>query len=89
MARLDVRASLRTEDGAIVMLTNTGRARLDAATMDRFLAGELIPARDVDARSSPLFEIRAERDAWLNGTHTVAVDQFSLREVHDRVDRVL
>ena len=34
------------------------------------------------ARSSPLFETGDERYAWLNSLHTVAVNQFSLREVH-------
>jgi hypothetical protein len=89
VARLDVRASLQTDDGAIVMVTNTGRARLDADVMDRFIKGDLIPAADMYARSSPLFETGDERYAWLNATHTVAVNQFSLHEVHYRVHQVL
>jgi hypothetical protein len=89
IARLDVRASLRTDDGARVLVTSTGRARLDAATMDRFLGGELIAAGEVYARSSPLFETGDERYAWLNAAHTVAINQFSLTEVHYRVHEVL
>jgi hypothetical protein len=89
VARLDVRASFQTDDGAIVMVTNTGRARLDADALGRFAAGELVAARDMYARSSPLFETGDERYAWLNGIHTVAINQFSRHEVHYRVHRVL
>lgn len=89
VARLDVRASFRTDDGAVVMVTNTGRARLDAEALARFAEGELVAARDMYARSSPLFETGDERYAWLNGVHTVAVNQFSRDEVHYRVHRVL
>lgn len=82
IARLDVRAMLRTDDGALVALTSTGRARLDDEALARLVSGELIGADEMYARSSPLFETGDERYAWLNGLHTVAVNQFSLREVH-------
>ncbi len=82
VARLDVRATLRTDDGALVALTSTGRAVLDDAALGRLLAGEMVGADEMYARSSPLFETGDERYAWLNGVHTVAVNQFSLHEVH-------
>ena len=82
MARLDVRATLRTDDGALVAVTSTGRAVLDDVGLARLLGGEMLGADDMYARSSPLFETGDERYAWLNGVHTVAVNQFSLREVH-------
>jgi hypothetical protein len=82
VARLDVRATLRTDDGALVALTSTGRAVLDESALARLLDGEMIGADQMYARSSPLFETGDERYAWLNGVHTVAVNQFSLRQVH-------
>jgi hypothetical protein len=82
VARLDVRALIRTDDGALVTVTSTGRAYLDDDAMARLAAGELIRADEMYARSSPLFETGDERYAWLNSLHTVAVNQFSLREVH-------
>ena len=82
VARLDVRATLRTDDGALIHLTSTGRARLDDEAVARLWAGELIRADEMYARSSPLFETGAESHAWLNAVHTVAVNQFSLGEVH-------
>jgi hypothetical protein len=89
IARLDVRATLETHDGARVFVTNTGRAVLDDEAISRFVSGHFVAAHEVYARSSPLFETGDERYAWLNGTHTIAVNQFSLHEVHYRVHRVL
>ena len=51
------------------------------------MSGQLVAAHEVYARSSPLFETGDDRYAWLNATHTVAVNQFSLHEVHYRVHR--
>lgn len=85
VARLDVRATLRTDDGAVIYLTNTGRVQMDRATADRFTAGELIRHDEMTARSSPLFETGDERYRWLNAVHTVAINQVSLSEVHYRV----
>ncbi|WP_029108110.1 DUF3237 domain-containing protein [Mycobacterium sp. URHD0025] len=85
VARLDVRATLRTDDGAFIHLTNTGRVRMDQKTANRFTAGELIRHDEMTARSSPLFETDDERYRWLNAIHTVAINQVSLSEVHYRV----
>jgi Protein of unknown function (DUF3237) len=85
VSRLDVRATLRTDDGALVHVTNIGRVRIDAAAIDRFRAGELISHDQMYGRSSPLFETGDERWAWLNGTYTLAVNEVSLTAVHYRV----
>lgn len=85
VARLDVRATLRTDDGAVIHMTNTGRVRMDRATADRFTSGELIRHDEMTMRSSPLFDTGDERYRWLNAVHTVAINQVSLSEVHYRV----
>ncbi len=85
VGRLDVRATLRTDDGAHVGLTNTGRVRMDAEAVDRFRKGELVHAAEMYARSSPLFETGDERYGWLNSLHTVAVNELSLSEVRYRI----
>lgn len=89
VGRLDVRATLQTDDGALVHWTNTGRARLDDDAIRRYSEGESIPARDIYFRSSPLFETGAAPWAWLNSVHTVAINQLSRREVHYRIFEVL
>ena len=85
VARLDVRATLRTDDGALIHISNTGRVLMDQAASDRFAAGELIRHDEMVARSSPLFDTDDERYRWINAVHTVAINQVSLTEVHYRV----
>jgi hypothetical protein len=85
VARLDVRGTLRTDDGALIHISNSGRVLMDQAASARFAAGELIRHDEMVARSSPLFDTDDERYRWLNAVHTVAINQVSLSEVHYRV----
>jgi hypothetical protein len=85
VARLDVRGTLRTDDGALIHISNTGRVVMDQDASARFAAGELIRHDEMVARSSPLFDTDDERYRWLNAVHTVAINQASLTEVHYRV----
>jgi hypothetical protein len=89
VARLDVRATLRTDDGAHVHITVTGRVLMNAEATARYGAGELIRHDEAYARSSPLFETDDERYRWINAVHTVALNQMSMSEVHYRVFEVL
>jgi hypothetical protein len=85
VARLDVRATLRTDDGATIAMTNTGRVRMDADAVARFRDGGLVRADEMYARSSPLFETGDERYSWLNSLHTLAVNELSLHVVRYRI----
>lgn len=85
IARLDVRATLRTDDGAHIHLTSTGRVSMPPEAAARFAAGQLIRHDEMTARSSPLFDTGDERYCWLNGVHTVAINEVSLQAVHYRV----
>ncbi len=80
-----MRATLRTDDGVHIHLTNTGRVRMSPDVAQRFAAGEFIHHDEMYARSSPLFETDDERYRWLNAVHTVAISQVSLAAVHYRV----
>ena len=89
VARLDVRATLRTDDGAHVHVTVTGRVLMGPEATARYTAGELIRYGEAYARSSPLFDTDDERYRWINAVHTVAINQMSLSEVHYKVFEVL
>lgn len=89
VGRLDVRATLRTDDGAYIHLTNTGRVSMGPEATARYTAGELIRHDEIYARSSPLFDTDDERYRWINAVHTVALNQMSLSEVHYKVFEVL
>jgi len=85
IARLDVRATLRADDGHLVHVTNTGRHVGDDTTSSRFANGELIRWGDAYTRSSPLFETDSERYRWLNGAVTTAINEVAMDRVHYRV----
>ncbi|TMR91671.1 DUF3237 domain-containing protein [Nonomuraea basaltis] len=85
VARLDVRATLRTHDDELVFVTVTGRASLSDEAIGRLWAGETIGWDEMHARSAPLFESGADRYAWLNSTVAIAVNELSLNHVHYRV----
>lgn len=77
IGRIDVRAVLRTSDGAHLHMTNTGRVSLgDSAA--RFLAGEVVTAEEAYIRTSPLFDTDAPAHRHLNGVVTVAYCDIAL-----------
>ena len=85
VSRLDVRGTIRTHDGALVFMTNTGRIQLPPDVLARFAAGETITSDEMWARSCPLFETSAEGYEWLNTAVTVAYHDVALRLVEYRV----
>ncbi|GAA3614030.1 DUF3237 domain-containing protein [Nonomuraea rosea] len=85
VARLDVRATIRTHDGELVFVTVTGRAALSDAAIDRLLAGQTIGWDEMHARTAPLFETGAAGYAWLNSTVAIAINELSLHHVNYRV----
>ncbi len=89
IARLDVRATVETDDGELIHLTNTGRTVLSDGAMSLIGSGERAEAGRIYSRSSPLFETGSERYAWLNGIVTVAVNEIALDRVGYRIFEVL
>ncbi|MER7460612.1 DUF3237 domain-containing protein [Micromonospora sp. NPDC126480] len=85
VGRLDVRATIRTHDDALVHLTVAGRFRLDDEAMSRLYAGETVREAEMYGRTTPLFDTGAEAYAWLNSTVTVAFNEVSLSRVRYRV----
>jgi Protein of unknown function (DUF3237) len=81
IARLSVRATIRTHDGELVFVTNTGRIDLRDGIGERLLAGERLGPSDFYARSCPLFETGSERYAWLNSIVTVALNGLAPQHV--------
>jgi hypothetical protein len=81
VARLDVRATIRADDGELVFVTNTGRIDLSGGIAERLLAGERLAPSDFYARSSPLFETGSEKYGWLNSIVTVALNGLAPEHV--------
>lgn len=71
--KLDVRATIETDDGALIYMTYSGYIHTDAKKFAMILSGkanELSPS-DYYFRTNPVFETSSPKYAWLN--HTVAI----------------
>jgi Protein of unknown function (DUF3237) len=83
IARMDVRATVRADSGDLVHYTSAGRVVLDAATRDRFLAGDTITTDEMYGRASPLFETASDSYGWLNQiVATGVIAEVSLNHIH-------
>jgi uncharacterized protein DUF3237 len=86
VGRLDIRATIRAHDAAMIHVTSTGRVVLHDGIRDRFLAGETIAGDQMYARTTPLFETGADAYRWLNGTVAVGlVVELSLEHIRYQV----
>src|SRR5579871_2073426 len=70
--RLDVRLTLRTEDGALIGMTYAGYRHGPAAVIERLNRGEAVDPAEYYFRTVPLFETAAPAYAWLNNIVAVA-----------------
>lgn len=69
---IDVRLSLKTDDGAAIGMFYTGLARAaNPAKAERFARREMLPYEDVYLHTTPRFETGDSRYAWLNGVIAV------------------
>ncbi|HEX6421166.1 MAG TPA: DUF3237 domain-containing protein [Acidimicrobiales bacterium] len=75
VARLDIRATLQADDGALVNLTGAGRIWMEDPARERFLAGDAVQGDELQAWTVPVFETGAESHAWLN--RSVAVGRVT------------
>ncbi len=66
--QLDVRATLQTDDGALIYATYSGLAILSGEILGRISAGEDVPLADYYFYTNPMFQTAAEGYAWLNQT---------------------
>lgn len=86
---LDVRATLETDDGALILMTYRGVLDVEPALLQRVLAGEEIAPSEYYFRTTPRFETGAEQYAWINKLVCVATGYFGRRKVGYRVFGVL
>lgn len=86
---LDVRATMETDDGALIYLAYRGVLRADDETMRATLGGENDDASRYYFRTAPRFETGAESYAWLNTTVAIGYGYFGTGIVGYRVFGVL
>jgi hypothetical protein len=63
---VDVRLTLKTDDGALIYLTYQGALRTSAEDMVRFKKGEILPKEAFNLRTVTRFETGVAQYDWLN-----------------------
>ena len=71
-AQLDVRLTLKTDDGALIGMTYRGVRHGPAAVIDRLNRGETVDPSEYYFRTAPFFETSAAKYDWLNRVVAVA-----------------
>lgn len=74
---LDIRLTLRTDDGHPIFLVSRGILLLSPETFQRIAAGEEVDPAEYYFRTTPLFETAAEKLDWLNRVVAVSVGRLS------------
>ena len=87
--RVDVRATLRTHDGALIHYESRGIIKIPADGVQRLAAGEVLPFEDTYIRTTPKFETSDERYAWLSEVVAVGYNILSPNHIDYRIYRVL
>lgn len=76
IGRVDVRTTLKTDDGALIYAAYTGLIDLGEDGYDRFLANDLPPRFPI--RTAPVFQTAHPRYAWLSRLQCLNVGQVDL-----------
>lgn len=71
--QLDIRLTLRTDDGALIYVNSNGLFDIEAGKLGRLRNGEPIPASEYYFRTTLLFETGDVRYGWLNRILAVGV----------------
>jgi hypothetical protein len=74
-AQQDVRLLLRTDDGALILMTYRGVRHASAEVSARIAGGEVVPPSEYYLRTAPFFETSAPAYAWLNRIVSVAIGE--------------
>lgn len=70
--RLDVRATMKTDDDAIIYLRYNGLIQQSKESAERMQKGETLTANDIPYFiTAPTFQTSSEKYAWLNGVQAI------------------
>jgi hypothetical protein len=89
VGRADIRATIRTHDGALIHYESHGIIKVPADGLDRLAAGEVLPFDQTYVRTTPKFETSDERYAWLSEVVALGYNILSPDHIDYRIYRVL
>jgi hypothetical protein len=72
VARLDVRATIKTDEGDLIYITYNGVIQHSAKSYDNLVKGEKVtPADGIYFVTAPTFETTSKKYGWLNGVQAI------------------
>ena len=71
----DVRLILRTDDGALILMTYRGVRHASAEVNARIARGERVAPSDYYLRTAPFFETSSSKYSWLNKIVSVGIGE--------------
>ena len=89
IGRADIRATIRTNDGALIHYESRGIIKIPADGLDRLAAGKVLPFDQTYVRTTPKFETSDERYAWLSEVVALGYNVLSPNHIDYRIYRVL
>jgi hypothetical protein len=89
IGRVDVRAMIRTDDGALIHCTAGGVIEIPDDGLERLAAGERLPFEETYVRTTPKFETADERYSWLNRLVVIGHNELSEDHIDYRMYAVL
>jgi hypothetical protein len=89
ISRMDVRATLRTDDGVLIHYESHGVLRFPSDGRQRLAKGERLSFDETYVRPTPRFETSNERYAWLCGIVTVGYGEYGLGRIDHRMFHIL
>jgi hypothetical protein len=69
----DVRLTMKTDDGAMILITYRGIRHNSEAVERRLAAGEAVPYREFYLRNAPFFATASEKYDWMNRILSIGV----------------
>lgn len=85
IGRVDVRATLRTDDGALIHYTAGGVIKIPADGLARLEGGERLPFEETYVRTTPRFETADERYSWISELVVVGHNELSSNHIDYRM----
>ena len=89
VGELDVRATVRTDDGALIYGYYKGILKIDPEIMARVQSGEDIDPTTYYFRTAPNFETSSEKYSWLNQIVCVGVGKIEQNRVRYKMYQIL
>ncbi|UYM06369.1 DUF3237 domain-containing protein [Solicola gregarius] len=89
VSRLDIRQTIRTDDGVLIHFAAPGVVRLPADGRERMARGLRVPFTESYIRLTPRFETSDERYRWLAGHVFAAVGELSAGHIDWRIYKII